>query len=63
MNRSNLMQEFEIILEKLKVIREHEYDKRPFLYLDIISWLQSKIEGIPVETVIRDKFSGKRELP
>jgi len=53
--------EFEKLLEKLKVIRNHPYDKRPFLYLDLISWLESKIEGIPVEQVIKEKFLGLRE--
>ena len=26
------------------------------MYLDIISWLESKISAIPVQTVIRNKF-------
>jgi len=53
--------EFEKLLVKLKVIRNHPYDKRPFLYLDIISWLESRIEGIPVEQVIKEKFQGLRK--
>lgn len=38
---------------------EHEknpYERRPFLYLDIISWLESKIEGVEVQSIIRRKF-------
>ena len=53
--------EFEKLLAKLKVIRNHPYDKRPFLYLDIISWLESRIEGVTVEVIIRDKFQGIRK--
>lgn len=37
----------------------HPYEKRAFLYLDIISWLDSKIQGRPVQEVIRDKFEKK----
>ncbi|PTX18280.1 hypothetical protein C8N40_10679 [Pontibacter mucosus] len=43
--------------EKLTVIAENPFQRRPFLYLDIISWLESKIENIPVQEIIRRKFS------
>jgi len=59
--KRDLKIEFEKLLAKLKVIREHPYDKRPFLYLDIISWLESRIEGVSVEQVIKEKFQGIRE--
>ena len=56
----DLKKEFEKLLSKLKVIRDKPFEKRPFLYLDLISWLESRIEGITVEQVIREKFIGKR---
>ncbi len=59
--KRDLKIEFEKLLAKLKVIRNHPYEKRPFLYLDLISWLESRIEGITVEQVIREKFEGIRE--
>ena len=31
------------------------YEKRAFLYLDLISWLDSKIEGRPVQEIIMEK--------
>ena len=34
------------------------YEKRSFIYFDIISWLESKIEGRTVQEVIREKASG-----
>ena len=58
--KKDLKVEFEKLLVKLKVIRNHPYDKRPFLYLDLISWLESRIEGISVEQVIKEKFLGER---
>ncbi len=59
-------QELKVAFERLKVrlirIQAEPYERRPFLYLDIISWLESKIEGRLVQDVIREKF-GKREKP
>ncbi|PRY12341.1 hypothetical protein CLV24_10885 [Pontibacter ummariensis] len=42
--------------EKLMAIADNPVDRRPFLYLDIISWLESKIENIPVQEVMKRKF-------
>ncbi|WP_276496951.1 hypothetical protein [Pontibacter litorisediminis] len=49
-------QAFADLKEKLTAIAENPFQRRPFLYLDIISWLESKIESIPVQEVIRRKF-------
>lgn len=46
---------FKKLLKDLKRIKSDPYEKRPFLYLDIISWLESKVSGIPVQDVIRQK--------
>lgn len=40
----------------LKTYEDHPYERRAFLYLDIISWLESKIENKSVGQVIRDKY-------
>ncbi|PVY43126.1 hypothetical protein [Pontibacter virosus] len=40
---------------KLESIAADPFERRPFLYLDIISWLESKIENIPVQEVIKRK--------
>ena len=42
--------------EKLKQYEDHTYERRAFLYLDIISWLESKIQNKPVDQIIRGKF-------
>jgi tetratricopeptide (TPR) repeat protein len=52
----HLNMEFEILLKKLIKIRELPFEKRPFLYLDIISWLESRIQGVEVEKVIERNF-------
>ncbi|GAA0542061.1 hypothetical protein [Chitinophaga japonensis] len=50
---------FADLKERLVQISRNPYERRSFLYLDIISWLESKIEGVPVQDVIRRKFLHK----
>jgi hypothetical protein len=40
---------------ELKKFEDHPREKRAFLYLDILSWLESKIDNRSVEEVIREK--------
>ena len=52
--------ELEKLLEKLKTYEKSRYETRAFVYLDIISWLESKLQNVPVQDVIREKYlSGK----
>ncbi|NNK86858.1 MAG: hypothetical protein HKO90_01120 [Flavobacteriaceae bacterium] len=48
--------EFEKLLNKLREYEDHPYERRAFLYLDIISWLESKIKNKFVGEIIREKF-------
>jgi len=41
--------------DELKVYENHPFEKRAFLYLDVLSWLESKIENRTVEEIIRQK--------
>lgn len=52
---NQLKSEFKKLHERLKVYENHPYEKRAFLYLDIISWLESKIENKPVAQIIQEK--------
>ncbi len=47
--------EFKKLYAQLKPLENHPYERRAFLYLDILSWLESKIENKPVEKIIREK--------
>ena len=40
---------------ELKKFEDDPYEKRAFLYLDIISWLESKINNKPVALIIKEK--------
>ncbi len=58
---SALKPEFEKLHTKLKKYEGNPLESRAFLYLDVISWLESKISGVNVQDVVRDKFLlGKR---
>ena len=47
--------EFKKLHKILKMYEEHPYEKRAFLYLDILSWLESNIENRPVADIIKEK--------
>ncbi|MGB6150972.1 MAG: hypothetical protein WBG48_03185 [Pricia sp.] len=50
-----LKKEFQKLHTELKKYENHPYEKRAFLYLDIISWLESHLENRPVADIIREK--------
>lgn len=54
-----LKPEFEKLLHKLKQLEKNHTEARAFAYLDIISWLESKIRNVPVQDVIREKYLHK----
>lgn len=53
---SDFRGELERLYERLKPFENHPYERRPFFYLDIISWLESKIRNIPIAEIIRSKY-------
>lgn len=42
--------------EKLEKLQDDPFENRSFMYLDIIGWLQCKIENVPVQEIIRKRF-------
>lgn len=44
------------LLDKLLQYENNPIESRAFAYLDVISWLESKLQGVPVEDVIREKY-------
>lgn len=52
----DLKNAFRDLHKTLKTYEDHPYERRAFLYLDIISWLESKIENKPVGEIIRTKY-------
>jgi hypothetical protein len=52
---------FELLFEKLKKLEGNPTESRSFMYLDILSWLESKIKGVPVQAVIADHFQNRQQ--
>ena len=47
--------ELSSLYTRLKVYENHPFEKRAFLYLDILSWIESKIQNKPVAQIIAEK--------
>ncbi|MEN0004809.1 MAG: hypothetical protein AAF798_11720 [Bacteroidota bacterium] len=62
MLEEELRDQFMQLKEKLAVALYDPYERRPFLYLDIISWLESKLENRHVQDIIRDKFLNEKSI-
>lgn len=52
---TELKTEFQKLYNELKKYEDHPYEKRAFLYLDILSWLESHLQNRPVSEIIREK--------
>lgn len=50
-----LVEAFKELREQLIPLTANPYEKRAFVYFDIISWLESKINNKPVKEIIREK--------
>jgi hypothetical protein len=58
-----LKSEFSKLLERLRTYEKNRFETRAFVYLDIISWLESKIREVPVQKIIREKFLERNRIP
>jgi hypothetical protein len=54
---------FVALRDKLKTYEGNPLESRSFMYLDIISWLESHIQNVPVQEVIRLKYAEHRKKP
>ena len=51
-----LVPAFKNLKEKLQQLQGNPLESRSFMYLDFISWLESRIEGVPVQQVRKKIF-------
>ena len=56
-----LKPEFEKLLNKLKKYEDNPLERRAFAYLDVISWLESKIHNVNVQDVVRERYFKRRK--
>jgi hypothetical protein len=47
--------------DKLRKYEGNPEESRSFMYLDVISWLESRIRQVPVQEIIREKFLDSRK--
>ncbi|MDH5396932.1 MAG: hypothetical protein OEX02_02220 [Cyclobacteriaceae bacterium] len=59
--RADLKSDFKQLREQLIPLSDKPYEKRAFIYFDIISWLESKISGRAVGEIIGEKARLKIE--
>ena len=52
---------FKPLKEKLEKLQGNPLATRSFMYLDIIGWLESKIENVPVQQIIRDRYLASKK--
>lgn len=58
----DLKNSFIALKANLQKTADDKYNRRSYQYLDILSWLQSKIDNEPVQNVIRRKFLKSEKL-
>jgi len=60
-NPEKIVNEFKPLKEKLETLKGNPLATRSFMYLDIIGWLESKIENVPVQQIIRNKYLASKK--
>jgi len=60
MPRSKVRAELEGFLKKIKKLEKNRFQTRSFAYLDIISWVESKVYQKPLSLVIAEKHQARK---
>ena len=65
LSQNEIIPAFKSFKNKLEALKGNPLATRSFMYLDIIGWLESKIENVPVQQIIRSKYliSKKNRMP
>ena len=61
LSRHKVRQELELFLQKIKHLEKNRFETRAFAYLDIISWVESKVFNKPMSDVIYEKYLNSRK--
>lgn len=61
LSRHRVRQELDKFLDKIKHLEKNRFETRSFAYLDIISWVESKVYNKPMSEVIYEKFLNSRK--
>jgi hypothetical protein len=55
-----LKPDFRILRDKLRKYEQSPLERRSFMYLDFVSWLESRIREVPVQDIIRARSRKRR---
>jgi len=56
-----LKADFRVLCDKLRKYEQDPQERRSFMYLDFVSWLESRIREVPVQDVIRERHLSSRK--
>ncbi|RYF86331.1 MAG: hypothetical protein EON98_04020 [Chitinophagaceae bacterium] len=51
-----LQKEFTDLLNRIKGLEKNRFETRAFAYLDVISWLESKVYHKPMDKIVQEKY-------
>ena len=60
-SRSKLKNELENFLQKIKHLEKNRFETRAFAYLDVISWVESKVYQKSMAEIIHTKYLNSRK--
>jgi hypothetical protein len=60
-SRRDIKTELEKLLSKIKHLEYNRFETRSFAYLDIISWLESKLQDKTMSEIIYAKYLVRRD--
>lgn len=60
LSRRELKPGMEAFLQKIKHLEKNRFETRSFAYLDVISWVESKVHQKPMAEIIREKFQARK---
>ncbi len=61
LSRHQLRQELELFLQKIKQFEKDRFETRAFAYLDIISWVESKVYNQPMSSIVAEKYRNAKK--
>ena len=61
LSRTKIIPAFKTLKERLEKLQGNSMVTRSFMYLDIISWLESKIDGKSMQEIRKEKYEKKKK--
>ena len=61
LSRHKLKPAFEKFLQKIKHLEKNRFETRAFAYLDIVSWVESKVYEKPMSEILREKHLNSKK--